>query len=287
MTILLTGVNGLLGSRLKALLNGYTLIAPSRSDLDITDAASVQAFAGITSPDIILHCAAYTDVERAETDVEGCYKVNVAGTMNLIQAFHTKQPKFVFISSTGVYGKEKTRPYVEGDVPKPTTIYHQSKLEAEQLVKQHCHNFLILRTGWLFGGPVHAPKNFIYKRYLEAKDQAFLHSNPIQRGNPTFVDDVVRQIELLLEKDCMGLYNCVNQGDASRLEYIQHIVQAFGLSTQVLPVEGRFQRKADVSDNEMAENFYLNLMGLNVMPHFEQSLHTYADKVKAQLSAST
>lgn len=278
--MLLTGANGLLGSRLKELLGHYQIIAPTRSELDIADAVSVQGFARHMAPDVILHCAAYTNVEQAESDVQGCYQVNVGGTMNLIQAFQRQQPKFVLISSTGVYGKAKQSPYREGDTAQPSTVYHQSKLEAEQLLIHHFQDFLILRTGWLFGGPINSPKNFVYKRYLEAKSQSQIHSNPIQRGNPTFVDDVARQVALLLEKDIVGLYNCVNQGNASRLEYIQHILEAFELPTQVLPVEGRFQRKADVSDNEMAENFYLDLIGLNIMPHYENSLRSYVQEIR-------
>jgi dTDP-4-dehydrorhamnose reductase len=287
-TLLITGKGGMLGSAFAAAdLKAKKIFCPSSSVLDITDFEAVKSFIGKERPDIIIHCAAHTDVEKGETDKETAYHINTIGTANLVNAtlLLEKEPVFCFISSTGIYGNHKSKPYNEFDDIRPTTVHHKSKFEAEKIVAAHIKKHLIVRTGWLFGGDKTQPKNFVYKRYIEASKSNAIQANASQIGNPTFVDDVVSQVAYLLQKECFGVYNCVNGGVSSRYEYVKKIVELFGLDCTVsIASEDSFKRVAPVSLNESATNYKLELMGLNIMPTWEESLAAYVEKLKKELS---
>ena len=118
--------------------------------------------------------------------------------------------------------------YIEFDEVTPTTIHHKSKYEAERIVKDHLSKYLILRTGWLYGGDKTHSKNFVYKRFLEANNQERIFSDNTQIGNPTYVVDLAKQIDVLIEKKQYGLFNCVNQAKlVSRYDYVKKIVELF------------------------------------------------------------
>jgi dTDP-4-dehydrorhamnose reductase len=284
--ILITGSKGMLGSAFANKEFEYQKILCPSSVLDITNAEATKEFVARERPNIIIHCAAYTDVEKSETDIELAYRVNTIGTANLVNASLCLDQElvFCFISSTGIYGDHKQEPYIEFDDVLPTTVYHKSKFEAEKIVAAHIKKHLIVRTGWLFGGNKTQPKNFVYKRYLEVAKSSIMRANSAQMGNPTLVDDVVKQILCLLEKGCFGIYNCVSGGFTSRYEYVKKIVELFGLDCLVEAArDGEFKRVAPVSSNEAAINFKLNLIGLNIMPHWEESLTQYINILKKEL----
>lgn len=284
--VLITGSGGLLGSAFAAVDAWDEKILCPSSALDITDFEAVKNMLALHNPDIIIHCAAHTDVEKGEIDVDKTRLINVTGTENLVNAALSlpKEPIFCFISSTGVYGQYKSEPYTELDDTVPTTAHHKSKLEAERIVEGCIKKHLVIRTGWLFGGSVEQPKNFVYKRYLEASKTDILRANDMQIGNPTFADDVAKQVVYLLQKECFGLYNCVNVGTASRYEYVKKIVELFGVECVVEAAgEGEFKRVAPVSRNESAVNYKLELAGLNIMPRWEESLALYIEKLKKEL----
>lgn len=283
MKILVTGSSGMLGSAFMAQNYLCKLISCPSSAVDITDFAGIKNFIGKEAPDVIIHCAAFTDVEKCEVERDLAYGINTIGTMNLVNAVIelSKPPIFCYISSAGVYGAHKNEPYCEFDDVAPTTIHHDSKLQAEKIVATHLTKHLILRVGWLYGGSVKQPKNFVYKRYLEAKSNSTIYSNISQVGNPTFVDDVVRQCLKLIQERCYGVYNCANSGSVSRYGYVQAIVKLFGLDCGVeIADKANFKRIANVSDNEALVNYKLNLQGLNIMPNWEESLKYYIEGIK-------
>lgn len=276
--VLITGSGGLLGSAFAASdALDEKILCPS-SALDITDFEAVKNMLTVHSPDIIIHCAAHTDVEGGEVDADRSYLVNTKGSENLVNAalLLPKEPTFCFISSTGVYGQHKSEPYTELDDTLPTTIHHKSKLEAEKIVAGRIKKHLVIRTGWLFGGSKWQAKNFVYKRYLEALNASIIFANSEQVGNPTFIDDVVKQVLLLLANKYYGVFNCVNEGVATRYEYISEVVSLFELPCAVESTDkSKFNRIAPVSNNESATNYNLASIGLNIMPHWKNSLRVY------------
>jgi len=150
---LVTGSNGMLGSNLVDHLQFKQIVGYDSLSLDITDSNLVNDILTKEKPDVIIHAAAYTNVEDCEINQDKAYKINTLGTQNLVNYCIRKDVLFIYISSTGVYGKQKFKEaYTEFDDVNPTTIHHKSKFEAEKIVRNHLSKFLILRTGWLFGG---------------------------------------------------------------------------------------------------------------------------------------
>ena len=264
----------MLGSNLLKYLSFDRLVG---LEVDITDYKKVQQKLLEEKPDIIIHTAAYTDVEGCETNPNKAYLINSIGTQNLVNYAIGREVLFIYISSTGVYGTSQSTPYQEFDEVVPTTIHHKSKYEGEKIVQSHLSKFLILRTGWLYGGEKEHNKNFVYKRFLEAKDKEVIYSDNTQMGNPTSIQDFVKQIEVLINEKQYGIFNCVNSAiQVSRFTYVKKIIEMFGLECKVkVAPEGMFNRVAPVSHNESAQNYKLNLLGLNVMGDWESSLSRY------------
>jgi dTDP-4-dehydrorhamnose reductase len=274
--IVITGANGMLGTTIANLYkNKYEVFGLTRDSVSIENYKEVKAIINDIRPDVIIHCAAYTNVEAAETNPDDCYNVNFLGTFNLVNASRMMNCKFIYISSTGCYGSLSDSPYREIDPVSPTTVYHKSKVSGENAVVGLCSNYLVLRTGWLFGGNISHKKNFVYNRYQEAIKSQSIISDPFQAGNPTFVDDVANQIEVLIDYDVCGIFNVVGEGYCTRYDYVSAIIHYCGLATIVQKADTPFKRLAAVSNNETAENYLLHNMGLNVMKPWKDSLKKY------------
>jgi len=281
--IVVTGSKGMLGFSLLSLLN-YENIVGLDSKFDITDSKLVTKILEKEKPNIIIHTAAYTDVESCETNVEKAYLINTLGTQNLVNYCIDKNILFIYISSTGIYGNESKEQYSEFDDVNPQTIHHKSKFEAEKVVQNHLYKYLILRTGWLYGGEKTHNKNFVYKRFIEAKSKDIIYSDNTQIGNPTYIIDLIKQIEILIDNRKYGIFNCVNKAsEISRYDYVKKIIEIYNLKCDVkVAPNGMFKRVAPVSKNESAVNFKLNLLNLNVMGSWEESLSKYIQQLKSE-----
>ena len=284
MKVLITGAKGILGKVLTEKLNPkWKLLSTDRSLMNIVDRESVFSTVDTFEPDIIIHSAAMTNVEQCEINPDVCMSINVHGTQNLIDSVQSRDVLFIYISSTGIYGSLKDSPYDEFDEVAPQTIHHRTKTIAENLVSRHCQRHLIVRTGWLFGGDSTNPKNFIINRYREALKLTTLLSDKEQNGSPTFVDDLVRQISVLVDNRYQGVFNCVNEGFCSRYEYIKEIIKLLNIKCKVQPVDhSYFNRKANVSLNETAKNAKLDLYNLNVMGPWRDALKCYISSINIE-----
>ncbi len=281
---LVTGASGMLGSCLIEKLKQYDVVGIG-SEIDITSHAVLSEFLENEKPNVIIHAAAYTNVDECERNSDKAYAVNVIGTQNLVNYCTDKNCFFVYLSSTGVYEDSKDERYTEFCEVRPTTVHHKSKYEGEKVVVNHLNRYLIIRTGWLYGGSIAHAKNFVYKRYLEAKDRQSICADVNQIGNPTYVNDLVDQIVLLLEENMMGLFNCVNNAEnITRYEYVRKIVELFELNCEVKKsLTNQFKRLSPISKNESAINYKLELMGCNIMGEWEASLSKYINRIKTSL----
>ena len=281
MKVLITGSTGMLGSNLLRFLP-YNTIGFSSTELDITNIQTCFQVLDNIQPNVIIHAAAYTNVEDCEIDPNKAFLINTIGTQNLVNWSLNKEVLFIYISSTGIYGNHKTNePYNEFDTVSPTTIHHKSKYEGEKSVQNHLKKFLILRTGWLFGGDKELNKNFVYKRFLEAKSSQKIFSDVSQIGNPTYIVDLITQIEILIKNNCYGIFNCINRADnISRFDYVKKIIEYSKLNCAVeIAPQNMFKRVAPVSNNESAINYKLNLMGINMMGDWDKALRKYIDNL--------
>lgn len=275
MKLLLTGAKGLLGSAIttRAAAAGIQVTACDHRWARLESAASLKE--RIVGHDWLLHCAANTNVEACEIDPGSCYSDNYLLTQTIVAAAAAADVPMAFVSSTGVYGAHEKRPYREYDDCRPTTHHHRSKLLAENCVSTVPYN-LVIRTGWIFGGDPTNPKNFVANRLAEAAKSSVISSNCQQWGVPTYSADVTGRLFMLMREGFSGLFNVVNEGRASRYEYVQAILEIAGVEARVVPTDSsHFQRKALVSNNEMAENWRATVIGLQPLPDWRTSLASY------------
>jgi dTDP-4-dehydrorhamnose reductase len=274
--ILLTGAGGLLGTAFQQALACQVVIPLSRDRLSPDNPDSLEKAINLAAPDIVINCAAHTDVEAAERDPTVNFQIN-GRLPGLLGEICGKMGIFlVHFSSTGCYGNWKLEPYIEEDILRPTTAHHRAKLAGEEAVRESGASHLVLRTGWLYGGLPSQPKNFVWNRLVEAMSKVELVTNGTQRGCPTFAGDLVKQTLVLLKSGQIGIFNATSQGSASRYEYIACIIRAAHLPCLVQPGSG-FSRLAQVSDNEMSLNRRLDAEGLDVMPHWQPAVTGYVE----------
>ena len=262
----------MLGSSFAAAHGPDGLVTAGRKEIQ---SQGVAAIIRRSAPLLVINCAADTDVEGAERDPAAADAVNAVLPGRIAAACRSAGAVLVHFSSTGCYGSWKTDPYFENDPAKPTTAHHRSKLAGEIAVREAGPEHLLVRTGWLFGGQPGAAKNFVWNRLVEARGTERMISDPFQRGCPTLVDDVVRQVYSAVGAGVRGLINVVSVGSATRLAYVERIVQAAGLPCKVEASSVPFRRLAAVSPNEAAVNGRLRSLDLEVMPSWEAAVDGY------------
>ncbi len=249
MEVILTGANGLLGSRLlrdgKENFNVRTL-----KWKEILDLSSEDLSEKIERADLIIHAAANTNVEYCEENVEESYLSNTYLTKKLLKS-KGLNTRFVYISSTGIYGNQKKDPYNEHDDVKPTTAHHKAKHESERLVMLNSRNHIIIRTGWLYGDL--SKNDFVSKIINNIPKNRVMYANIDQFGCPSYTKDVSERIIEIIKAEASGIFNVVNFGCVSRYEFIKEIIKLFKMDVEVIPAnKEQFKRKANVSDNECA-----------------------------------
>ncbi len=276
MKVLVTGASGLLGSEILTALteNGLAGNALDRSAfLESTSADRSSILKGF---DVVIHAAANTNVEQCEIEPERCYYDNCFLTEQLYYHARRNGAKFVFISSTGVYGRTKVTPYHEYDPVSPTTVHHRSK-HISELTVLTSPDTLVIRTGWLFGGAFENRKNFVKNRLSDIRGaKGPIYANASQTGSPTYVKDCARTLLELIADDCVGVYNVVNDGNVSRFDYVKQIAQFSGSICEVFPVAAsEFKRRADVSENEAAISYRMRFEGRPQLRAWQEALAEY------------
>jgi dTDP-4-dehydrorhamnose reductase len=279
MKVFLTGATGILGTAILGELedNNCEVIGFSSKDIKLANYSEVIKKVTDFNPDVVIHSAAMTNVDRCEENKSEALSTNVIGSKNVSTAALRVGAKIVYISSCGVYGNGKSEPYTELDLPNPVNYHHYTKLEGERCVKEHNPNFLVIRPGWLFGGSTLHAKNFVEARRREILSSSNIIKSAVDKsGSPTYTLDLARQILSLLNNDIIGTFNVVNEGCASRFDYVYEIVKLFGFDIKVEPVSSdQFLRRASMPDNECLANMFLNLHQLNLMRPWREALKSY------------
>jgi dTDP-4-dehydrorhamnose reductase len=235
MRILLTGSGGQLSRAFQKRLSstGYRVFAPPEDAFDICDTAAVAHAFGDASPDIVINCAAYNDVDGAEADYDKAFKVNALGPRILAEASRKHESLLVHYSTDYVFDGTKEGFYTEDDAPCPVNRYGESKLAGEAFVAQHAGRHLILRTSWLYG---EGDQNFLRKLRQWAGRQQVLKIVADQVSVPTYAVDVVSATLAACGKGLQGLYHLTNSGYATRYEVARYYLSKIGSASLVLPV---------------------------------------------------
>lgn len=217
MHIWVVGKEGMLGSYFSKILKEQEIsfYSTSKKEVDITDIASIKASIAQNNPTHIINCAAYTNVEKAEEEIEKAFSINGGGVENL--ALAASNCKLVHFSTDYIFDGAKKKPYVEEDLPSPLNVYGQSKLAGERALFKIKPDALVIRISWLYGGKT----DFVAKMIdlFEKRNQLSIVSDQI--GRPTYAKDVVLYTLASLEKS--GLYHFAQEGEISWYEFAKEI----------------------------------------------------------------
>jgi dTDP-4-dehydrorhamnose reductase len=203
-------------------------------ELDVTDRAALGQAIEASRPDVVVNCAAYTAVDRAETEQDAAYRVNVLGARNVAQAARRAGARVVYFSTDYVFDGAASEPYDEEAPTGPLSVYGRTKLQGEQATREANPDHLILRLAWLYGSTRH---NFVRTILRLAREKDQLRIVDDQIGSPTFTEDVVHQLWMAIEDGCSGTYHCVNTGQASWFAFAAHIIHRLGLNVPVIPIQ--------------------------------------------------
>lgn len=229
--ILVVGANGMLGRDLLALL-GERGRGADLPEIDITDLLSVQRVLTTLKPEVVVNCAAYTNVDGCESDAETAMQVNGEGVAFLAMVSREIGAKLVQVSTDYVFDGSKGSPYREDDLPRPLSVYGESKLAGELNVDVNPDN-LVVRTQWLYG--LHGA-NFVETMLRLGREKQELTVVDDQVGSPTWTMDLAAGIISLIDHDCRGVYHCVNSDSTSWNGFAKAIFEEADLPVTVLPM---------------------------------------------------
>ena len=224
--------------------------------------------------DIIINCAAYTDVDGCENNKDTAFKVNALGAKNLAVAAEKVGAKLVHVSTDYIFNGLGEQPYKEFENSDPQTVYGQSKLLGEKFVQQFSSKFFIFRTAWLYG----EGNNFVRTMLKLAKKNDQLNVVNGQLGSPTSTVDLAKVIINLMETEHYGLYHATCEGQCSWYDFAKKIFEIKNIDIKINPVgSDEFKRDAERPKYSVLDNYMLKLIDKNNFRHWEESLKEYLE----------
>jgi dTDP-4-dehydrorhamnose reductase len=272
MRIAITGASGQLGKALQAQFGpDHTIIAFGHHDLELGHPDCVARLAA-TGADLVIHPAAYTNVDGCARDPELAYRVNGLGTQYVALACRQLGAPLVYISTNEVFDGAGVAPYFEYDLAAPINAYGRSKWAGEQAVRELLDRFYIVRVAWLFGGE----RNFVRTILRLASERDALSLVADEVGSPTYAPDVATAIARLIEMPFYGAYHLVNEGSCSRYEFASEILRQAGRDRVVLhPIRlADYKRDSAVPPYTPLCNLAAATLGIRLRP-WQEALAAY------------
>lgn len=291
MKILITGSKGQLGTQLqKIIANGYSEIGPvpeaikgatvipiDIDELDITDKNSVMKFMLENKPNVVINCAAMTNVDACQTAYEAAMKANAIGPRNLATACEEIGAKIIHVSTDYVFGGTGTVPYREWDICDPQSVYGASKFLGEQYVREFSTKFFIVRTSWLYG---YIGKNFVKTMVRLGKTHDSIKVVNDQRGNPTNAEDLAHHLLKLAVTEEYGVYHCTGEGECTWFDFATEIMKEFGIDCKVEPcTSDEFPSPTKRPEFSSLDNLMLKCTVGNEMRDWKVALKEYAKNI--------
>lgn len=232
MKVLVTGANGQLGYDVVKELQKQNIecFGAKRKDFDIVDFEATRNFIINYSPDAVIHCAAYTAVDKAEDEKEQCYLVNSDATKNIARICKKINAKMLYISTDYVFDGTKEGFYEVDDLPNPISVYGKSKLLGEQAVQKLLEKYFIVRISWVFG---EHGNNFVKTMLKLGKERKEINVVSDQYGSPTYTADLAPLLVEMIKTDCYGIYHATNEGVCSWAEFAEEIFKIAGMNVKV------------------------------------------------------
>lgn len=275
MKILVTGYNGQLGYDVVKELNSRSVECRGvdREDFDITDRDETVEYICGYAPDAVIHCAAYTAVDRAEDDEENCSKVNADGTENIAVACEKLRAKMLYVSTDYVYGGDGEAPFETDSPTNPKNVYGVTKLEGEKAVMKYIDKFFIVRTSWVFG--ING-NNFVKTMLRLGDEKESLNVVCDQVGSPTYTPDLARLICDLIVTEKYGIYHGTNENFCSWAEFAEEIMKLGGKKTVINPVPSlEYPTKAERPHNSRLSKKCLDEAGIKRLPTWQDALKRF------------
>jgi dTDP-4-dehydrorhamnose reductase len=267
--IAVLGANGQLGSAFVRALGGDCLPI-TRAELDISDVTSIGLWLGAARPDVVVNCAAYTDVDGAETDAETARVVNALAVGVLAEATARHGIGLVTFSTDYVFDGEKETGYVESDQPNPLNVYGRTKLEGEGLALERNPSVLVVRTSWLLSTTHRSFLNIMLDKLSHGRVDVV----DDQRGRPTFVDDLARATLDAVAADASGILHLANEGEITWYGLAREIASAAGLDTDLVnPITSAgLDRPARRPRNSVLDSERSTSLGIPPLPAHKDTL---------------
>ncbi|MEC0234381.1 dTDP-4-dehydrorhamnose reductase [Paenibacillus kribbensis] len=290
MKVLVTGASGQLGKDVVKVFQeqGHDVLGYDREQLDITDLQQTVKIVGQYQPDAVIHCAAYTAVDAAESDIDGAYQVNASGTRNMALAAEKVGAKLVYISTDYVFDGTAEQPYHEYDNTNPQSIYGKSKRAGEILAQTLSSRYFIVRTSWVYG--LHG-NNFVKTMLKLGQEKPHLQVVNDQKGSPTYTVDLARFLAELVQTEKYGVYHASNSGSCTWYEFTQAIFQDAAellgakITAKLDPCSTeQFPRPAARPCNSVMEHIAIRINGLNDLRNWREGLR---DFLKEYLESSS
>lgn len=279
MRALITGVTGQLGFDIVRVLReqGEECIGVGLEDFDITDLAQTATFIKSYSPSIVVHCSAYTLVDKAETEIQLCQKINIEGTENIAMVCQELDIPMMYFSTDYVFSGQGEQPYNIDDQVGPINIYGDSKYKGELVVKNLLKKFFIIRTSWVFG---RNGNNFIKTilRLSETRDTINIVSDQI--GSPTYTYDLAKLVSEMMRTDRYGIYHATNEGFCSWAEFAEKVFSIAGkqitikyIFTEDYPTSAARPKNSRLSKESLVKN------GFDLLPSWENAVERFLEEI--------
>ena len=274
-TILITGSNGQLGNEMQQAAIRYpafNYIYTDIDELDICDKMELEKFVKENKVDVIVNCAAYTAVDKAEDDIELCYKINADAVRNIAEVANENGLKVIHVSTDYVFDGTNYKPYTEDEKVCPSTVYGKSKLAGEDALMSGCSEWVILRTSWLYSG---FGNNFVKTMLKLGRERDSLNVIFDQVGTPTYAADLADSILQILIHDTFvpGIYHYSNEGVCSWYDFTKTIHRLANIHCNVQPIETKdYPARTPRPHYSVLNKSHIKLIyGLKI-PHWEESL---------------
>jgi dTDP-4-dehydrorhamnose reductase len=273
--VLVTGARGMLGRALLRELAAREIgaVGLARSDVELADPRAVRPAFERARPDVVLHPAAYTKVDLAESEPERAYADNARASAQVADAARHVGARLIAFSTDYVFAGDLDRPYHEYDATGPTTVYGRTKLAAEAAVRAHCPDHLILRIAWLYGlgGP-----SFVHAIVRRAREGHPLRVVDDQVGNPTSCGAVAKLTVELLDVPLVGTAHATCEGEATWFDFAQSFLERLRLDVPLEPcTSAEFVRPAPRPANSRLDNRVLRAAGVRSMPDWRDALDAF------------
>lgn len=280
MKVLVTGARGMLGSDLcEALAGKHEVRGVDIEDFDVTDAGAVREALAAGRPEVVVHCAAWTDVDGCERDPERAFLHNGWGTRNVARGAGEVGAALVYVSTDFVFDGEKGEPYTEFDAPNPLSVYGASKLAGEEAVRGLVGRHYVVRSAWLFGA---RGRNFVRAILEAAAEREEIPVVGDQFGSPTYTRDLAGGIAdiILAGRVVPGTYHLANSGMCSWAELAEEALRQAGRPTRVRPIStAEWESPTRRPTCSALRSRWLELQGVGGLRGWQDALASYLEEV--------